>query len=98
VESRSRPPPAPGRRLARAIPQHLLRPHLPHERVRPVPPARRGHELRHLRVGARVREQAAGTGAARAPLPDLARRPALGSPGAAAAQIIGAPTTSRSPA
>ena len=43
VESGSRPPAAPDRRLGRTVSQHLLRPHLPHERLRPVPAARRGH-------------------------------------------------------
>ena len=71
--------------LARTVSQHLLRPHLQHGPVRPLPPARRGPELRHLRVGAGVRLEAARAGAARAAFPHLARGAARGPPGPAAA-------------
>ena len=59
LQPRPRPAAAPRARVAEPLPQHLLRPHLQHRPVRPVPAARRGAFLRRLRVGARLRPPAA---------------------------------------
>ena len=100
LQPRPRAAAAPGARVAGPLPQHLLRAHLQHRPLRPVPAARRGAFLRRLRVGARLRPAAARAGVQVPALHDLARGAAGGAAGARRCPrwTSAAPTTSRCPA